>query len=83
MQAQPSAVARIEVTPSGEGLHWEALDVDLSVLCLLLGVFGTKSWMAEIGRRGGRVSSPPKAAAAKRNGLKGGRPHLAIEAGDR
>jgi hypothetical protein len=38
-------------------------------------VFGTKTWMASImGARGGKVSSPAKAEAARANGAKGGRP---------
>ncbi len=41
-------IAAVEVTPSGDGLHWEALDVDLTVKGLLLGVFGTKKWMSHL-----------------------------------
>ena len=72
--ADPALVSQVEVTPSGQALHWEGLDADFSVPALLLGIFGTRSWMAQLGREGGRVSSAAKAAAAKRNGLKGGRP---------
>ncbi len=38
----------IEVTPLGYGLHWEALDVDLSVPSLLKGVYGTRAWMEQL-----------------------------------
>jgi hypothetical protein len=41
---------------------------------LLAGVFGTRAWMAVLGRKGGRITSNTKAAAAKANGQKGGRP---------
>lgn len=34
----------------------------------------TKSWYREIGRKGGSKASPAKAAAARANGLRGGRP---------
>jgi general stress protein YciG len=34
----------------------------------------SREWMAEIGRRGGQVTSPAKALAARLNGQKGGRP---------
>ncbi|MDP4300991.1 hypothetical protein [Leptothrix discophora] len=34
----------------------------------------SREWMAEIGRRGGLVTSPAKAVAARLNGMKGGRP---------
>jgi hypothetical protein len=45
-----------------------------SVTELLAGVLGTKAWMAELGRAGGRVKSAAKSRAARRNGAKGGRP---------
>jgi len=61
----------VEILGAGYGLHWEALDVDLSVPGLLTGLFGTKAYMA---RQAGRTKSPAKAAAARANGLKGGRP---------
>ena len=67
-------LARVEVTPSGHGLHWEELDADLGIPELMAGVFGTRAWMAELGRRGGSSKSPAKARAARRNGRKGGRP---------
>ena len=38
---------------------------------LLAGVFGTRSWMA---RQAGQARSEAKAAAARANGAKGGRP---------
>ena len=46
--ASPEDVAEVEVTPSGDGLHWEKLDADFSVPTLLAGVFGTAAWMAQI-----------------------------------
>ena len=41
-------LAEVEVTPSGDGLHWEKLDADFSVPALLAGVFGNAAWMAQI-----------------------------------
>ncbi len=64
-------LAAVEILGNGYGLHWEALDVDLSVPGLLAGIFGTKSYMA---RRAGQATSPAKAAASRENGRKGGRP---------
>lgn len=61
----------VEVLGAGYGLHWEALDVDLSVPGLLAALFGTKGHMA---RQAGRTKSPAKAAAARVNGAKGDRP---------
>ncbi|MEX6507348.1 DUF2442 domain-containing protein [Jiella sp. M17.18] len=56
------------------GLHWEALDVDLSIAGLMAGIFGTARFMAQ---RGGASRSPAKASAARANGAKGGRPKKA------
>ena len=64
-------LAAVEILGAGYGLHWEALDVDLSIPGLLAGLFGTKAYMA---RRAGQAKSPAKAAAARENGRKGGRP---------
>jgi hypothetical protein len=73
-RASPSEVRSVEVLGRGGGLHWEALDVDLSVPGLVSSVFAGPEWMTELGRVGGRRSSAAKAAAARRNGRKGGRP---------
>jgi hypothetical protein len=67
-------ISKIEILGRGTGLHWPLLDVDHYVSGLLNHVFGTSRWMAELGRRGGSVSSTAKAAAARINGKKGGRP---------
>jgi uncharacterized protein DUF2442 len=69
-------LAKIEIVGNGTGLHWPLLDVDHYVLGLLEHRFGTRRWMNEIGRRGGLVKSAAKTKAARRNGLKGGRPRL-------
>jgi len=62
---------RVEILGAGYGLHWEALDVDISIPGLLAGIFGTRAYMA---RQAGRTTSPAKASAARSNGAKGGRP---------
>jgi len=79
--ASPSEVRLVEVLGRGGGLHWEALDVDLSVPGLVSSVFAGPEWMAELGRVGGRRSSAAKAAAARRNGRRGGRPRGRATAG--
>lgn len=61
----------VDILGVGYGLHWEALDVDLSVPGLLDGLFSTRAYMA---RRAGQATSPAKARAARANGAKGGRP---------
>jgi hypothetical protein len=72
--AKSSVVRTVEIVGKGYGLHWPALDLDVSVPDLVAGCFGTKAWMAALARQGGRVTSSAKAAAARRNGKKGGRP---------
>ncbi len=76
-------LATVEVSPSGEGLHWEFLDLDLSVPGLLQEIFGTASWMRQLARHGGRSRSPAKASAARSNGAKGGRPRGSSKGGRR
>jgi hypothetical protein len=76
--ANSSQLSKIEIVGNGTGLHWPALDVNHYVLGLLEHRFGTKRWMNEIGRRGGMVKSAAKAKAARRNGLKGGRPRSSV-----
>ena len=46
--ASPSDLEQIEITPMGDGLHWEKLDADFTVLGLLSGVFGTRKWMSTL-----------------------------------
>ena len=70
-RATADEIAGVCIQGTGYGLRWEALDVDLSVPGLLAGVCGTKSFMA---RKAGQAKSKAKAAAARRNGAKGGRP---------
>ncbi|MDY6782112.1 MAG: DUF2442 domain-containing protein [Cyanobacteriota bacterium] len=72
--ASPEQLADVLLIPSGNSVHWESLDVDFGIPELVAGIFGTKAWMAELGRKGGRVSSEAKAIAARKNGKKGGRP---------
>ncbi len=72
--ASPDELAEVEVSPSGEALHWERLNADLRVPALLQGLFGSQAWMRELGRIGGRARSAAKARAARLNGAKGGRP---------
>ena len=72
--ASPKDLAEIRIEARGLGLHWPRLDADLYVPSLLQGVLGTRKWMAEIGKLGGRATSAAKAKAAAKNGKLGGRP---------
>jgi hypothetical protein len=85
--ADEAALAAVEVVAGGRALRWDALDVDLGVGPLVQGIFGTAAWMRELrremGRAGGRTSTPAKASAARENGRKGGRPRKHPVAGPR
>ena len=69
--ATEEQLSQVEILGAGSGLHWEALDADLSIPGLLAGLFGTKAYLAQ---QAGRATSPAKAAAARANGVKGSQP---------
>jgi Protein of unknown function (DUF2442) len=62
------------LSSNGDALHWETLNASFSIPGLVAGVFGTKQWMATVGRKGGQAKTPAKTAASRANGKKGGRP---------
>lgn len=74
-RAKPDQLDRIEISPSGLGIHFPKLDADINVSALLEGFLGSKRWIAaEHGKIGGSISSSAKAAAARHNGKLGARP---------
>jgi hypothetical protein len=74
--ATSKQLRRIEITPSGLGIHFPDADADIYLPALLEGLLGSRRWMAvRLGRSGGRSRSEAKAAAARANGKLGGRPH--------
>jgi len=76
--AKPADLARIEISPSGLGLHFPKLDADLYLPALLEGFLGSKRWAAaRLGAQGGKATSKAKAAASRENGKLGGRPKKA------
>jgi hypothetical protein len=66
-----SGLAQVELIGGGYGIGWDELDEHVTVPGLLNGVFGAAKWMALLA---GKTASPAKAAAARSNGAKGGRP---------
>jgi len=73
--ARPSQLREIEISPSGFGLYFPALDADIYVPGLLEGFLGSRSWMASrLGQLGGQSTSKPKKTASRENGKLGGRP---------
>jgi hypothetical protein len=78
--ARPSQLNEIEISPSGFGLHFPAVDADLFVPGLLEGFLGSKSWMASrLGQAGGRSTSKVKKASSRANGRLGRRPRKVLE----
>lgn len=76
-RAKPHQLDKIEISPSGLGVHFPKLDADVYLPALLEGFLGSKRWIAaQHGKIGGSVSSKAKAEAARRNGKLGGRPKL-------
>ncbi|MCT7957023.1 DUF2442 domain-containing protein [Laspinema sp. D3] len=72
--ANPEQLRDVWLDADGLSVHWESLDADFSVLGLLQGIFGTRKWMSELGRQGGKISTEAKQEASRKNGKKGGRP---------
>lgn len=68
--ATAEQLAKVQVV-WGEGLHWEELDVQISVPGLIFDLLEAPAWWARwIASR----TSEKKAAASRENGKKGGRP---------
>ena len=77
--AKPSQLDAIEISPSGFGIHFPALDADLYVPGILGGFLGSRRWMASrLGQIGGQSRSRAKKAASRANGRLGGRPRKAV-----
>ena len=78
--ARPSQLKEIEISPSGFGLYFPAVDADIYVPGLLEGFLGSKSWMASrLGQIGGQATSKAKKAASRTNGRLGGRPRKVLQ----
>src|SRR5258708_11398016 len=79
-RAKPHQLDKIEITPSGLGIHFPKLDADLYLPALLDGFLGSRRWIAaQMGRIGGKASTKAKSAAARRNGKLGGPPRKLAE----
>jgi hypothetical protein len=74
-RAKPEQLTKIEISPSGLGLHFPTIDADIYLPGLLEGFLGSRRWMAsQLGKAGGSVTSRAKTAAVRINGKLGGRP---------
>jgi hypothetical protein len=71
--ATPEQLGQVSLFGEGEGIHWEALDVDISIGTLINRAFGeTVRRMAA--RKAAATTSTARAKSARENGKKGGRP---------
>jgi hypothetical protein len=75
-----TALEAICVQPAGDALSWPSLDVDVYVPGLVERAFGTRLFARASVQRGGLRRSKVKAAAARANGAKGGRPRKRLTA---
>lgn len=69
----PDELAAVQPSPDGEGLYWHGHDVHLETAGVLAAMLGPAMFRA-FAAAGGRATSERKAAAARANGAKGGRP---------
>lgn len=75
VQASPSQLEKVRISPSGDGLHWDELDAHASLTGLMAEALNLREWAPRIL---GQVRSEAKARAARANGIKGGRPRQAV-----
>lgn len=71
--ATPGELSRVEPVFGGEVLEWEDLDVHIGVAGVLVRMLGPALPRA-FAQKGGSATSERKAAAARANGARGGRP---------
>jgi hypothetical protein len=73
-ESSAKELAEVEISPSGDGLRWDDLDVHVSLTGLIAEAMNLKEWAPRIM---GQTRSSKKARASRINGLKGGRPRKA------
>lgn len=78
-EAPTSKLKNVEIGPMGDHIWFPQIDEGFNVAALLELSFGS-TMRADSGRRGGAKKSPAKAAAARANGLKGGRRKQLVKA---
>ena len=69
--ASAKELTKVRISPSGDGLHWDDLNVDASLTGLMADALNLREWAP---RFMGQTRSEAKARAARLNGMKGGRP---------
>lgn len=75
-KATKKQLSNVRISPSGDGLHWDDIGIDASLTGLMVDALDLREWAPRIM---GQVRSEAKARAARKNGLKGGRPRSATK----
>jgi|CXWL01.1.fsa_nt_gi hypothetical protein len=76
--ANDAQLARVELSPAGIGVAWDALAVDFTVAQLATIALGQLTVLRASAAVAGSTRSAAKAAAARENGKKGGRPRTRV-----
>lgn len=79
VRAAGDAVMAVQVEDRGATIAWPELDVDFSVAEMVPEYLGITTARAAA-RRVGSIASTAKSAAARANGVKGGRPRKSVPA---
>lgn len=69
--AKTEQLTQVRLSPSGDGLLWDDLDVHASLTGFVAKALNLREWAPRIM---GQVRSEAKAKASRENGMKGGRP---------
>ena len=72
--ATPRQLAEAKATEFGDTIEFEDFDMHISVKGLMRDLVGLTGAAAMLGSEGGKATSTAKAAAARANGKRGGRP---------
>ncbi len=73
-EATEEVRASVRLSSDGDGLRWDALDVDYYWPYLMGELLGQAAWRRAASRTLASMTSPAKRRAARANGRKGGRP---------
>lgn len=73
-------LAAMRLSPAGTTLHLDKHDVHISIEGLVASLMPNAFFSRVVGQRGGAATSKAKRLAARRNGLKGGRPRKPLDA---
>jgi uncharacterized protein DUF2442 len=73
-EASEADRAAVRLSSDGDGLRWDALDVDYYWPYLMAVLLGEDAWRRAATKGFASLTSPAKARASRANGAKGGRP---------